>query len=140
MPIVARELLHAVVPLHDRAGADAVAPLVVRDHGRRCVVAFTGELDLKRAEPFARALRAAVTAAAETWVDLTATTFMDSSGVHALVEADLLAQRGGHRLAVLLQPGPVRRVLTLTGADDLLELHECEPGRRHLRTVGEEGP
>jgi anti-anti-sigma factor len=55
-------------------------------------------------------------------VDLRETTFMDSSGVHALVDARHRAQEQAARMLVVTEPGPVRRTLELTGAHTLLDL------------------
>jgi anti-anti-sigma factor len=53
-------------------------------------------------------------------VDLREVAFMDTSGVHALLDADRRACEEGVRLVVVVEPGPVREVLRLTGADRVL--------------------
>jgi anti-sigma B factor antagonist len=55
-------------------------------------------------------------------VDLREATFMDSSGVHALVDAQHRARHLAARMLLVTEPGPVRRTLELTGADRLLAL------------------
>ena len=63
-------------------------------------------------------------------VDLTATTFMDSSGVRNLIEAHRLGAREGFRLVVVAGAGPVRRVLDLCGLDRQLTITTARPTRR----------
>jgi anti-sigma B factor antagonist len=46
-------------------------------------------------------------------LDLTAVTFIDSTGVRVLIQADRSCARSGSRLAVLAGDGPVRRLLEL---------------------------
>jgi anti-anti-sigma factor len=48
-------------------------------------------------------------------VDLRPITFLDSSGVRALLDAERQVQALGGRLEVLVPPGPVTRVLEVTG-------------------------
>jgi anti-sigma B factor antagonist len=55
-------------------------------------------------------------------VDLREVRFMDSSGVHALLEADRDARRGGVRLTIVVEPGPINDLLELTGTDRVLTL------------------
>jgi anti-sigma B factor antagonist len=54
--------------------------------------------------------------------DLREVRFMDSSGVHALLEADRNARAGGARLTVMVEPGPISDLLELTGTDRVLTL------------------
>jgi anti-anti-sigma factor len=83
------------------------------------VITITGELDLVSAER----LRDEVTAAApggSVVLDLAAVDFCDSSGLRALVDADLQTRAGGGRLR-LVAPGPaVLRLFELTGVDGFL--------------------
>ena len=91
--------------------------------GRRAVLSVAGEVDICTAARLREAIESAATRAFEIWVDLTATTFMDSSGVHALAgEHERLANATRH-LVVICPDGPVRRVLALTGFDQVLEMH-----------------
>ena len=56
-------------------------------------------------------------------VDLREVTFMDTSGVHLLLEADDRARSAAVRLGIVLEGGPVEDVLKITGVDRLLPLH-----------------
>lgn len=57
-------------------------------------------------------------------IDLSALSFMDSSGLRALVMADHRARDAGRRLAIVPGPPPVRRVFEITQLDDRLDLIE----------------
>jgi anti-sigma B factor antagonist len=89
--------------------------------GFRRVLNVAGEVDVGTAPTLVAALEAALTSwEREIWVDLTGVTFMDSSGLHALMEIRDRLQRDGRRFAVIAPRGPVRRVLELTALDRIL--------------------
>ena len=91
-------------------------------NGEPCfVVTAIGEIDLSTAAE----LRGALTDVARhrgaiVKVDLGRLDFMDSSGVHALLEGRQAIQRGGGSLTVVDTSPPVARVLALLGLTDLL--------------------
>lgn len=88
------------------------------------IVAAQGELDLHTAPRLAAALAPHVDAGEWVIADLTAVTFMDSSGVAVLVNA-LAAARGTGAELVVVAPEPrVRRVLAITGLDGMLPVHD----------------
>ena len=92
--------------------------------GRTAVVIAAGEIDLTNAENLRDALLSALNAGARGLVvDMSATTFIDSAGVTALVRASrrAAATEATVRLAVTA-PG-VLRVLNLVGIDQLIEVH-----------------
>ena len=60
-------------------------------------------------------------------LDLRGLAFMDSSGVHAIVDAGIRARQGGRRLIVLRGPPNVDRVFTLAGRRDDVEIHDLDP-------------
>ena len=55
-------------------------------------------------------------------LDLNELTFIDSTGVRVLIEADRACARSGSRLVVLASDGPVRRLLELCKLDGRLAL------------------
>lgn len=55
-------------------------------------------------------------------LDLRGLTFMDSTGLRLLVAADARARESGRRLAIVRGPGPVHRVLEITGLHTRLDL------------------
>ena len=79
-----------------------------------------GELDASSAEQ----LRLAVAAIAEgdIGLDLSAVTFVDSSGLASIIEASLVLQGQGRSLAVDERSAVVSRVLELSGVDAHLGL------------------
>jgi anti-sigma B factor antagonist len=89
---------------------DAVATLVV-----------SGELDLATV-PQLSATVAEQSDPGLLVLDLTAVTFIDSTGVRVLIEADRSCARSGSRLAVLARDGPMRRLLDLCKLDGRLAL------------------
>jgi anti-anti-sigma factor len=78
-------------------------------------VLLAGELDLAVEDETHTAIHAAWRLGAQAVVvDLTAVTFMDSTGVQALLAAQSAADAAGRRLALRLGP-PAERVLELCG-------------------------
>ena len=91
--------------------------------GRRAVLSVAGEIDVATAPALHAAIESAAGRAFELWLDLTATTFMDSTGIHAVATARARLADAGRRLVIICPNGPVRRVFTLTGVDRHLEIH-----------------
>jgi anti-sigma B factor antagonist len=78
-----------------------------------------GDLDASSATRFTEAVEFAVWGTAGAFVlDLTGVAFLDSTGLHALLRARAVLAREDRPLALLLPPGPARRVLDLAGALD----------------------
>ena len=102
-----------------------VAPFLIEEAhvGRRAVLSVVGEVEITTAAELEAAIESAATRAFDIWLDLSGTTFMDSSGVHVVVEARGRLAAANRRLVVICPDGPVLRVLTLTGVDQLLEIH-----------------
>jgi anti-sigma B factor antagonist len=57
-------------------------------------------------------------------IDLRGTTFIDSTGVNTLVNWHHRAERDGFSFAVVNGPNPLRRVLRVTGVDQILRFVE----------------
>jgi anti-sigma B factor antagonist len=89
----------------ERADRDGESILVVR-----------GEVDLATAGGFRHALQALVeTGSSPARVDLSAVTFMDSSGINALVTVRRAAEEAGVELVLVAPSTHARTVLELTG-------------------------
>jgi anti-sigma B factor antagonist len=89
--------------------------------GEDVVVArLTGEIDLSNASEVGESLTAAVpNTALGLVIDLTATAYLDSSGVHLLFDLAERLQRRQQRLRVVVPEGaPVRRVLRIVELDE----------------------
>jgi len=98
------------------------------DGGRDAVwVHLQGELDLATVPQLTQTLRRPELQARLVVLDLRELTFIDSSGVHAIVEADSRARRDGRRLVVLRGSANVDRLFTLTGSSDRLEFGDLDP-------------
>lgn len=90
-------------------------------------VKVAGELDLATTPELKRALREAERLAPVVVLDLRDLAFMDSSGLHAILDASKRARQAGRRLAVLRGPANVDRVFELTHTHDHIEIHDTDP-------------
>ena len=100
-----------------------VEPL--RAVGRRAVLAVAGEVDMASSPSLRSAVATALDSGAhELWVDLSTTTFMDSSGLHVLLDAHRIAEELHRRLTIICPPGNVRRLLDITGATNALRVYD----------------
>ena len=96
--------------------------LVSRRLHDRIVIGVSGEVDLATVGAVERELLVAEECHRLVVLDLSNTSFMDSTGIHMIIAATRrLQQRGGH-LVVVQGPPPVRRLLELTGVAEHVEL------------------
>jgi anti-anti-sigma factor len=92
--------------------------------GQTAIIRATGEIDLTVAECLRDALLSAFNAGATALVvDLTATTFLDSAGVTALVRAARRASASEAALRVAVTSPAVLRVLDLVGINQLVPVY-----------------
>ena len=95
----------------------------VRATDGTCHVVLTGELDIAtHGEAEAKLRQAQESGASVIVLDLRGLSFMDSTGLRLLVQADLRAREAGQRLAIVRGPDAVHRVLEITGLDAKLDL------------------
>ena len=93
---------------------------VARDDHRLAILP-KGELDMSTAGKLEDAVRAAeATDARRIVIDLTGVTFMDSSGLKALLEASARARANSNRLRLIRGPRRVQRVFELTNTEEIL--------------------
>lgn len=79
------------------------------------VLELAGELDARTVEELAAPLEQAVDdAEADLVVDLSKTRFIDSAGLHVLLNALRRATRQSQKFVVICPPGPVLKVLELS--------------------------
>jgi anti-sigma B factor antagonist len=90
-------------------------------------VEVAGEVDIATALKLERTLYEALTEARLVVLDLCDLTFMDSSGVHAIVRARDRARQAASRLILVRGPAHVHRLLALTGASEHLEIGDLGP-------------
>jgi anti-sigma B factor antagonist len=87
----------------------------------RLTFGLHGEFDLSCGETFQRAIGDAIDErATELVVDLRGLSFIDSTGLHALLSLHARAEREGLDFVVLCGEGHVMRLLKLAGLDELL--------------------
>jgi anti-sigma B factor antagonist len=104
---------------------------VTRRFDRRpAVVAIAGEVDLATAPEMGAALDDALDVADDVVLDLSNTTFMDSSGIHTLFSGRNRAEALGRRLTIVCPPGAVRRLFDITGYSEHLALHDAPLAER----------
>jgi anti-anti-sigma factor len=89
---------------------------------------LTGEFDLAGVPSFERELERMEDGTRTLVLDLRDVTFMDSSGLRAIVIADQQARAEGRRCVVVRGPEQVDHVLDLTGIGERLELVDQPPG------------
>ena len=93
--------------------------------GDRLVLRLRGELDMSTAAVAIDAATAAVSEAASVVVDLRGLTFIDSSGLNALVRIRRLTREpDGPPVALRAPSDAIRKVLDITGLATYLEITE----------------
>lgn len=90
-------------------------------------VHVAGELDIATTPELNRTLREPQLQAKLVVLDLRELAFMDSSGVHAIVDASVRARQIGHRLVLLRGPPNVDRMFALTGSSGDVEIGNVDP-------------
>jgi anti-sigma B factor antagonist len=89
-------------------------------------VHVVGELDIANAPKLEVALREALQAARLVVIDLRDLAFIDSSGVHAIVNASKRARTIARRVAILPGPAHVDRIFKLSRALEELEFDRTD--------------
>ena len=91
-------------------------------------VHVAGELDIATTPQLDRTLREAELQTRLVVLDLRDVPFMDSSGVHTIVDASVRARELGRRLVLLRGPPNVDRMFALTVSSDEVEICDVDPG------------
>jgi anti-anti-sigma factor len=94
---------------------------------RRGVAALSGELDLTGTPRLSACLTDVLASAWLVVVDLRELTFMDSSGVAAIIAADKRARRSERRLVLIRGPAQVTRLINLVDPARRLEITDLSP-------------
>ena len=89
-----------------------------------CVVAFSGEIDLESSPVAREILIKCFENTRKVIVDLSAVSYIDSSGVASLVEALQAAKKSGGIFILAATSEPIRRVLELARLDKVFTLVE----------------
>ncbi len=112
--------------------AEQPSTLVISDHGAIRVAVVDGEVDMASADHFERALVKSL-ASAHLIVDLAGCTFLDSSGLRALVSASRQAHALGRRMVIARPASRVTQLLELTRIVDAIPVFdELEQAQREL--------
>jgi anti-sigma B factor antagonist len=117
---------------------NAGRPFEVRVEWRGDAVSleFLGELDLWGRDEAAAALAQAAAAAPHIIVvNLQGLSFMGSTGLRCLLEAKLLADAAGVRMAIVNGSGPAHRLLELTRLGEVIEMVD-DPAQLDPQVVG----
>jgi anti-sigma B factor antagonist len=111
-----------------RKNANELLEIAVSESGGVRLLRLTGELDLAGVDRFERLLTANQIPEAGTFViDMRGLTFIDSSGLRALIIADQRVRAEGGRFIVVRGPDRVNEVLEMTGVAGRIELVEEPP-------------
>jgi anti-sigma B factor antagonist len=117
----------------DGAGPPTAFTVTTTDDGRDVVLRLAGELDLGSVARFAAAAEPHV-ASRRFVVDVAAVTFIDSSGLGALVDLATRAREGGGTVVLAHPDQRILRLLELTALDRVFDIvHEPDnesPGPR----------
>ena len=105
---------------------DSILTVEVREAPDCTYVCPAGELDVAESGRIEREVDELLDAGCAVVVlDMRELTFIDSSGVHELLRCLDATRARGSQLALVLEPGPVRRALEVCG---VLELFETRAG------------
>lgn len=96
----------------------------LHDEGQWVVVSVMGEIDLATSPALREALDDAVSRGPNVVVDLTGTTFLDSTGLSDLVRGREEATDKGRQFHLVVTNPRVHRVLEITGLSEVFLIHE----------------
>jgi anti-anti-sigma factor len=112
----------------ERRDPTGVLEIAVSESGGVRLLRLTGELDMAGVDRFERVLAADQAPEVGTFVlDMRGLTFIDSSGLRALIMADERVRAEGGRLVVVRGPDRVNEVLEMTGVARQIELVDEPP-------------
>jgi anti-sigma B factor antagonist len=112
----------------ERNDPTSILQIAVSDDGGVRLLRLTGELDMAGIDRFEQLLTAQPGPEAGTFVlDMRGLTFIDSSGLRALIMADQRVRAEGGRFIVVRGPARVNEVLEVTGVAQRVELVDEPP-------------
>ncbi len=117
---------------------DAPEPQIIRESRTEdgvTVVTAQGEIDLATTPQLAAALEEAAMASPYVIVDLSAVTYMDSSGFGALLGATKLLRPGGGTIYLVGCSSNIERMLVITRLSTIFSIHGTET--EALRAIAE---
>jgi anti-anti-sigma factor len=106
-----------------------ILEVTTQDSGGHVTVSLKGELDLSSVGKVEEELERVEAAEPSLLVlDLSKLSFLDSTGLRAVVTADERARTGGRRLVIVRGPDPVQRVFAITRLEERLEMVDDAQG------------
>jgi anti-sigma B factor antagonist len=100
-----------------------ILEVTTQDSGEQVTVSLKGELDLSSVGKVQAELqRVEADGPALLILDLSSLTFLDSTGLRAVVTADERARENGRRFVIVRGPDAVQRVFSITRLEDRLEI------------------
>jgi anti-anti-sigma factor len=106
---------------------------------RAPTVSVSGDIDLATADEFRLALDSAYRADNHVHVDLSQVTFMDSTGINALLRMRRSSGEVSGVVRLTAASSQVQRLLELTGVDGLFPIGQCPCVGGHPAPVAEPG-
>jgi anti-sigma B factor antagonist len=109
--------------MHSSAEREGEFNVSVNSDAGTHTVALSGELDIATADQLTDALETVQPSSDDRLViDLTAVSFMDSTGLRVLIAANRNAAAGGYSLVIVTGDSPAKRVLELTRMDEHMQV------------------
>lgn len=98
--------------------------LAIEEQGGRTVAAVAGELDVHSSPELERVLGELIdNGSTDLVVDLSGLSFMDSTGLGALIKTLKSAQQADGRLAAVVSGDKILKVFQITGLDKVITIH-----------------
>jgi anti-sigma B factor antagonist len=98
------------------------------ERGDGYVVELSGELDISSAASVeSRLMELEKRAPGQLYLDLRKVSFIDSTGLSMIINADGRARKDGRRLTIVSGDGVPRRILRTVGLEDRLDVHSDMP-------------
>jgi anti-anti-sigma factor len=117
-------MAHDVEQGGERGAAPGRAWFEVEERDGCAVVRAGGEIDTRTVHEFHAAVTRAASLASRVVLDLAGVTFVDSSGLGALIVARNSAREIGGSLSLVSPPPVVRRLLGSTRLHDVFDIHD----------------
>jgi anti-sigma B factor antagonist len=109
--------------MHSSAEREGEFNVAVKSDANTHDVSLSGELDIATADQLTDALSGVQPAAGDRLIiDLTAVSFMDSTGLRVLIAANRNAAAGEYSLVIVTGDSPAKRVLELTRMDEHMQV------------------
>jgi anti-sigma B factor antagonist len=98
----------------------------VQERESSALVRLSGEIDLAAVEAIETELLPLEDRFPTIVLDLRGVTFLDSTGLRAIVSADSRARKNGFELKIIRGPEQIQKILYLSGLDKILPLVDPE--------------